>query len=172
MIPIHHQGTKDARPTPGRPTTAGNRWARKPPRKQAFVPISWPSDLRSASAGLATSLLHSMAGKGTPSFPKMKEKKGRTDAPQARQSVRSAATTNARVRSSRASHRRQAIIRSPVVLPSISGTITQTQPSLLCVFASLRGGWAGGLCVLCGSMGWMGGSVFSLCLCFSAVQLS
>jgi len=45
--------------------TAGNRWAGPPLQKQAFVSVSRPSSLRSASAGLATSLLHSIVGNCT-----------------------------------------------------------------------------------------------------------
>jgi len=122
--------------------TAGNRWARKPLRKQAFVPISWPSGLRSASAGLAASLLQSITGRGTPPS-HLKEKIGRIAVPLARRPVRRPAATDACIRSRRSSHRRQAI-QSPVVLPSISGTAFQAQRPPLCVFASLRGGdWAG-----------------------------
>ena len=48
---------------PGRPTTAGYRWARRPLRTQAFVAVSRPSDLRSASAGLAVPPFHFMIGR-------------------------------------------------------------------------------------------------------------
>ena len=63
----------------------------------------------SKSAGLVTPLLHSIDVRVSPLLPNTKEKRGRTDVPPARRPVRSDATTNARVRRSRASHRRQAI---------------------------------------------------------------
>ena len=48
---------------PGRRTTARNRWVGTPLRIQAFVTVSRPNGLRSASAGLAKSLLLSRIGK-------------------------------------------------------------------------------------------------------------
>jgi hypothetical protein len=63
----------------------------------------------SKSAGLATSLLHQIVGRCTPPLPNLKEKRGRTDVPLARRSVRRPAATDARIRRRRASHRRQAI---------------------------------------------------------------
>ena len=70
--------------------------------------------------------------------------------------------------------------RSPVVLPSKSGTAFQAQPpplraggwpSCLCVFvfATWAGGWICVICVICGQTGWVGGSVPPLCLCASVV---
>ena len=138
----------------GRRTT-GNRWVGTPIRMREFVTGSRPSGLRSLSASLATSLLHSIAGRSAPP-PLMNEKKSRTDVPRARRPVRSAAATNACVRSSRASHRRQAIVRSPVVLPSISGFSLRAQLLPLCV-----GGWVDGLRVFVSlwlRREWAGGS--------------
>ena len=107
--------------------------------------------------------------------------RGRTAVARARRPVRSAATTNARVRSPPASYRRQAI-RSPAVLPSRGGRAPMrgTRP-----FASLRsigrvgglrdffvswclrgcdvGGWAlCPLCVLCASVVQAGGRKFEI----------
>lgn len=48
---------------PGRRTTARNRWVGTPSRTLEFVTVSRPNGLRSASAGLANSLLHSRIGK-------------------------------------------------------------------------------------------------------------
>ena len=45
--------------------TAGNRWAGPPLRIQVFISVSRPSGLRSGSASLATSLLHSIDGRVT-----------------------------------------------------------------------------------------------------------
>jgi hypothetical protein len=70
-------------------------------------------------------------------LPQLKEEKGRTDVPRARRPVSIPAATDACIRSRRDSHRRQAI-RSPVVLPSRSGTAPQIQYSHLCVLAPLR----------------------------------
>jgi len=120
----------------GRGLTAGNRWAGQPLQKQAFVPVSRPSGLRSLSAGLATSLLRSIAGRVTRPFSKT-QKRGRTDALHARRPVRSSATTSACVRSSRASHRRQTIARSPVVLPGLSA-LSQNPGDHLFVWADGR----------------------------------
>ena len=50
---------------PGRRTTARNRWGGTPSRKLEFGPVSRPNGLRSASTGLATSLLYSITGNGT-----------------------------------------------------------------------------------------------------------
>jgi len=86
-------------------------------------------------------------------------RRGRTDALRARRPVRRPAAMNARLQRRRASRWRQAI-RSPVVLPAFHAFNSQDQQRPLCVFASLRGGWKGGLCVLCGSK--MGGRV-ALC---------
>ena len=72
----------------------------------------------------------------------MKEKRGRTDVPQAHRPGRSRTATKARFRRWPDSQRRQAI-RSPVVLPTWSGTPFQGQRSPLCVFAPLRG-WVEG----------------------------
>jgi hypothetical protein len=54
-----------ARRGPGRRTTAGYRKAGPPIRMQAFVTVSRPCGLRSASAGLATSLPHSIPVRGS-----------------------------------------------------------------------------------------------------------
>ena len=140
----------------------------------------------SESAGLATSHLHSrgwrpdhpydsrQAGrKAEPprrfssSFKRMQKgtslrrtkgrARGRTAVPRARRPVRSAATTNARVRRSPASHRRQAI-RSPAVLPPRGGRASAPGTR---AFAPLR------LCVF----GWVGGSA-PLRLCASAFEMA
>ena len=103
---------------------------------------------------------------------------GRTDVPRARRPVRRSGVTDARIRNEWASHRRQVIIRFPVVLPPISGTAFQAQQPLLCVVCVLGGfiGWVVGsaficvicgfsgripmlICVICGRSGWVDGAV-------------
>jgi len=94
------------------------------------------------------------------SFNSLEEKKGRTDGPMARRPVRRRASTNARVRRRPASHRRQAINRSPVVLPPRNGGTYKAQrpPLGVLVFWWLWRGWSGGICVylryLRFEMGW------------------
>ena len=132
---------RDSRPSDGREPLG----MESAPKTSFRVGFHSQRPALSESAGLASSLLYSIDGMGTPTFLTMKEKRGRTDVPLARRPVRSPAATDARIRSRRASHRRQAI-RSPVVLPPISGTTLQAQRPRLC-----------GLCVLCGSKsaGWI-----------------
>jgi hypothetical protein len=155
----------------GRPR---NRWVGTPPRKRALVPVSRPSGLLSSSAGLATSLLHFMDGRVTHRPPNLKESRGRTDVLPARRPVRRTAAMNARVRSRRTSHRRQAI-RSPVVLPKKKRkrpTDSATTPLRLCAFAFLWvGGWPLCLRVFVVVTDSDKPSVSPLCLCDSVVFL-
>ena len=147
----------------GRRPTARYHWAVQPPQKRAFVPVSRPSVLRSSSAGLASSLLHSMDGM-SPHSNTTRGKQGRTHVPQARRPVRRPAATNACVRSRRASHRRQAItdrlsfcrrswhrIKSPATAPlRLCDFALFARVGGFCVSAALRG-WEGGwLCVFWG----------------------
>ena len=166
----------------GRRTTAGYHWARKSPRKQAFVPIFWPSGLRSASAGLANSLFHSIPGRCARLSPQQKRGK--------RQNRRANGTSAGEKRSGDdhlcselgsfppATGDRSIACRSAV---SFSFAPKSQRPPLRV------GGWMGGLrvfvfvfatgasgficviCVICGQKGWAGGSVPSLCLCGSVV---
>ena len=106
---------------PGRRTAAKDRWNEPQFRSRAIVTGARSSGLRSLSAGLATSHLYLMVGRGTPPF-QIGGRRGGTDAPLARRPVGSLAATNACVRSSRASYRWAAIARSPAVPPSILGT--------------------------------------------------
>jgi hypothetical protein len=132
--------------------TAGDRWVEKPRRMPALASVFRPSDLRSPRAQASPLLFFIQKNWRMRPLLNLKCKRGRTDVPQARRPVRRPATTDARIWSRRASHRRQAI-QSPVVLPPKSGTTLQAQRLHLCVFAPLRGGRVGGLCVLCGSKG-------------------
>ena len=157
----------DGRRPPGRDSVSN-------PSARPGVPPHRPA--LSESAGLATSHLHSrgwrldhphdsrQAGRKanpsrrfSPLFKRMEKgpslrqtmgrARGRTAVPRARRPVRSAATTNARVRSSPASHRRQAI-RSPAVLPPRDrrAPLPAPAPLRLCAFAPLRSiGRVGGL---------------------------
>ena len=151
---------------------------------QTFVAVARPSGLRSESAGLATSPSHFMVGRGMHPSP-MEEGEGGTDAPSARRPVGSATTTDACVRRRRAFYRRAAIVRSPAVPPSISGTAASHQLQPRCVFAPLRlcvmGRRANFLrlfqdsicviCVICGQIlaggGLCASAFFLLCLCVS-----
>jgi len=73
----------------------------KPLRKRALVSVSRPGGLRSRRAQVSSLRFFIQY--------QTQKLRGRTDVPLARRPVGSDATTNARVRSSRASHRRQAI---------------------------------------------------------------
>ena len=100
---------------------------------------------------------------GHASLPSDEKKKGRTDAPLARRPVRSGAATNARVRSKRASLRRQAIDRSPVVLPPISDSTSRFQQSPLCASAFLCVGGSGSIWVICGQISVLSVSLWFFC---------
>jgi len=126
----------------GRRTAAKDRWNEPQFRSRAIVTGDRSSGLRSGSAGLATSHLYLMVGRGTPPF-QIGERRGGTDALPARRPVGRLAATSARAWSGRTSHRRSAIVRSPAVPPSILGTSAshQRQPlCVLCVFAVFLGG--------------------------------
>ena len=136
-------------PAVGRPETAGTGLRFEPersPRSPAPAaralgerrPRQFSSSFKSTEMGPSLGLTMGRA-------------RGRTAVPRARLPVRSVATTNARVRSSPASCRRQAI-RSPAVLPPRRGRapLPGTSPfaSLrLCAFAFLSGRAALRLCV-------------------------
>ena len=70
-------------------------------------PTRWPA--LSKSAGLATSLVHSLVRRGAPPLPHTEEKRGRIDALRARRPVRRPTATDACIRCRRSSHRQQAI---------------------------------------------------------------
>jgi len=131
-----------ARRGPGRRTTAGDRWAGPPHQTQVLVTMSRPSDLRSASAGLATSLLHLMDGKRAPSTTTT-QKRGRTDErSRSEQSGFSPATGD------------------PIACRSVAKkrgylSSSATASSCLCVFvvATWAGGWICVICVICGFSG-------------------
>ena len=101
----------DGRKPPGRDSVSN-------PSARLGVPPHRPA--LSESAGLADPLLQCVAVRVRSLQPTAGRARGRTAVPRARLPVRTAATTNARVRSSPASHRRQAI-RSPAVLPPRRG---------------------------------------------------
>jgi len=123
--------------------TAGNRWVWNPLRKRAFESDSRPGGLRCPSASLATSLLHSKDGRGSPLLSQI-QKRGRTDTLRARRPVRRRAATNACVRSMPASHRRQAIPNRLSFCRQETGPFLKLSKRFfatlrLCVFS---GGWA------------------------------
>ena len=113
---------------PGRAMTAGHRWVGTPNRMQAFVRVSRPNVLRSASAASPLLVLTQKLDR--------ERTRGRTDVPRARRPVRGPTATDSCIRSRRDSHRRQANPESPVVLLPRSGTTFQDQRPLLGVLVS------------------------------------
>jgi len=125
--------------------------ADQPFHKRASAPVVQPGSLRSLSAGLATSLLHSIVAKGTPPLPNMEKKRGRTDVPRARRPVRRPAAMNASVRSRRTSHRRQAIPDRLSFCRHETESLLKLSYRFLvswCLGGCDVGGWAA-LCPLC-----------------------
>jgi len=126
---------------PGRPTTAGNRWARKSIRKRAFVQISWPSDLRSRRAQ-ASPLLFCIQELDSACSQSKRRKE--------RQNLRAFGTSagekrggDERLHSELASFSpATGDFRSPVVLPERCGGTFQAQHHSLCASAFFL--WAGG----------------------------
>ena len=128
-----------------------------------------PTTCALQSAGLATLHFYLSVWRVAPLTP-LEKKRGRTDVPMARRPVRRPAATDACVRSRRASHRRQAISGSPVVLPRVSASPRNPSDRLfvwadgwaafvsLCLRVCDVGRWAALRSSLC---------VPSLCLCVS-----
>jgi hypothetical protein len=145
---------------PGRRTAAKDRWNEPQFRSQAIVTGARSSGLRSGSAGLATSHLYLMIGRGTPPF-QIGERQGGTAVPLARRPVGRLAATSARAWSGRTSHRRSAIARSPAVPPLILGTAHHISEKPF-VSSCLRVCDVGRLCV---------SSSLRLCVLFSVSEL-
>jgi len=130
--PDHRKAARDCR-------------AGQPCQYQALVPISRPGSLRSLSAGLANSLLHSGIGK--------------VEGRQKRHAK--GASAGEKTNSDGCSHPERWVFSpatgdsgSPVLLTKMGGTTNQAQHPPLCV-----------LCNLCGSKGLSGGSVFICVIC-------
>jgi hypothetical protein len=128
----------------GRPKTAGLRWIGTPNRMRAFVAVSRPSGLRFLSASLATSLSHSIAGRGTP--PSLNKKEER----QNRRALGTSAGEKTDIDESSLSEMAgfspaTGDFSTPVVLPREDAFNARVWLSPLCVSAPLRGwaeGWA------------------------------
>ncbi len=120
--------------------TAGNRWAEKPLRKRALVLVSRPGGMRSRRAQVSSFLFFIQNQKR-----KRRERQNRR-APGTSAGVKWDVDGRLRPEATQFSPV-TGDPWSPVALPSISATAFHAQHLPLC-----------GLCVLCGSLGWVSGS--------------